>query len=91
MAAFEMAESHAVGLTVEDGDTGWFFGEDQARYLLAVSPDRAQDLLKEAKAQNIPARSVGRFGGDALTLGDAKAPMNDLKALFHDSFETAIS
>jgi phosphoribosylformylglycinamidine synthase len=44
----------------------WWFGEDQARYLLAVA--ESAPLLQAARAAAIPARHVGRTGGHRLTL-----------------------
>jgi phosphoribosylformylglycinamidine (FGAM) synthase-like enzyme len=46
----------------------YLFGEDQARYLLAVDPETAPDLLYSASAQGIPAAVIGVTGNDHLTL-----------------------
>ena len=51
------------------GETGWLFGEDQARYLLAVEPAGLAPLLEAATAAGVPAAEIGDLGGDALTLG----------------------
>ena len=45
-----------------------WFGEDQGRYVLEVTPDAADDILARAKLLALPARVVGRTGGTALTL-----------------------
>jgi len=45
---------------------GLWFGEDQARYLLAVRD--AASLMQAAAASGVPARRVGVAGGDGLTL-----------------------
>lgn len=42
------------------------FGEDQARYLVAVSPAHTQAVLAEAEANGIPALRLGTSGGTAL-------------------------
>ena len=42
------------------------FGEDQARYLLAVPAEHSQTLLEEAFARKIPAMLLGKTGGDSL-------------------------
>ena len=54
----------------QDCDTtaGWLFGEDQARYLLAIAPDRLGAVLELARARGVLARRVGTTGGRALTL-----------------------
>ena len=46
----------------------YLFGEDQARYLLAVDPETVADLLYSASAQGIPAGVIGVTGTDRLTL-----------------------
>lgn len=51
----------------------WLFGEDQARYLLAVTPGNERDVLHRLRDAGVVARTVGRTGGDALTLGSAPA------------------
>ena len=58
-----------------------WFGEDQGRYVLAVSPALAEEVAERAKLLGLPSRIVGRAGGDALTLKD-EAPLNlaDLRA-----------
>jgi len=74
VAAAEMAMAGGVGATLSeapDGLTlhGWLFGEDQARYLLAVEDGAA--VIAEAEAAGIPANLVGRTGGDSLTVGES--------------------
>ena len=91
LAAFEMAEAAGTGVTLEPGDTGWFFGEDQARYLLAVSPDAVQALLADAAAAGVPARTVGAFGGETVRLGEDEAPLAELAALWRGAFAAAVA
>ena len=90
LAAFEMAQAAGCGLALEDGDTGWFFGEDQARYLLAVPMSEAALLVEQAGAQGIPARLIGSFGGDAFKLGDSAADMTALSGIYEAAFERAV-
>ncbi len=58
-----------------------WFGEDQGRYVVAVSPALAEEVAERAKLLGLPSRIVGRAGGDALTLRD-EAPLllADLRA-----------
>ncbi len=75
VALAEMCLASGIGarLSVPEGVPGrfgWLFGEDQGRYLLAVSPEEAPQLLAEARAAGVVARAVARTGGDALILGD---------------------
>ena len=50
--------------------TGWLFGEEQARYLLAVPPADADEALARARDAGVLARPVGTTGGDKLILGN---------------------
>jgi len=45
---------------------GWFFGEDQARYLLAVEENSVNPIVATAKAKGISAQIVGKVGGDRI-------------------------
>jgi phosphoribosylformylglycinamidine synthase subunit PurL len=59
----------------------FLFGEDQARYLLAVDGEAAMDILYEAKALGVPAAMLGVTGGDSLHLPGGEAiSVADLKA-----------
>jgi phosphoribosylformylglycinamidine synthase len=51
----------------------WLFGEDQARYLLAVAQANERATLQDLRNGGAVARTIGRTGGDALTLGSAPA------------------
>ena len=44
------------------------FGEDQARYLISVTPDKTAHVLASAIAGGIPARQLGTTGGSALNV-----------------------
>jgi phosphoribosylformylglycinamidine synthase len=78
VAAAEMCLAGGIGASIAVpreamGAIGWLFGEDQARYLLAVAAASERDVLHRAEAAGVVARSVGRTGGHALTLGTAPA------------------
>ncbi len=77
LAAAEMALAGRVGLSLEGGDTGWFFGEDQARYLVATRD--AAGLVAAADAAGVPARIVGSVGGAAVRLGAAEVALDRLR------------
>ncbi|PVE22355.1 phosphoribosylformylglycinamidine synthase subunit PurL [Microvirga sp. KLBC 81] len=64
----------------------FLFGEDQARYLIAVDEDVAADILYEAGAIGIPAVTLGLTGGDSLILpGQQAISVKQLKAA-HESW-----
>jgi phosphoribosylformylglycinamidine synthase subunit PurL len=46
----------------------FWFGEDQARYVVTVRETAAADVLNLAGNGHIPVRRIGTTGGDALTL-----------------------
>ncbi len=70
VAVAEMALAGDTGATLAaEGDHAFWFGEDQARYVLAVA-DPAP-LLDAARAADVPAMLVGKAGGDGLTLPGA--------------------
>ncbi|MGU3359755.1 phosphoribosylformylglycinamidine synthase subunit PurL [Methylobacterium sp. M6A4_1b] len=73
VALAEMAMAGGIGAALPEVPQGlathaYLFGEDQARYLLAVDPETAPDLLYSATAQGVPAAVIGVTGNDHLTL-----------------------
>jgi phosphoribosylformylglycinamidine synthase len=62
----------------------FWFGEDQARYVVTVSVDLAERVMARARAARVPARQLGLTGGDALTL-DGERPI--LVAKLRERFE----
>jgi phosphoribosylformylglycinamidine synthase len=61
----------AVLLPAPEGSVphAWWFGEDQGRYVLAVADGAA--LLARMAGSGVPARRIGRTGGEELTLAGA--------------------
>lgn len=49
------------------------FGEDQARYVLAVPAGDLEAVASAAKADGVPLLRIGTTGGDALTLPGEEA------------------
>ena len=87
VALAEMAMASGIGATVtplEDADPlASFFGEDQARYVVAVSPEKLPELLKLrlAEPSGVQIYQIGTTGGASLKLGNARAiPVAELKA-----------
>ena len=77
LAASDMALAGDVGITLEGSGTDWWFGEDQARYLLATRD--AEALIAMARSKGLPAKVVGQVGGDAVVLGSASVALADLR------------
>ncbi|WP_417604980.1 phosphoribosylformylglycinamidine synthase subunit PurL [Primorskyibacter flagellatus] len=86
LAAFELAEAAGVGLVLDSGDMTTLFGEDQARYLIACNFDQAEALIVAAGQAGVPLNSVGKFTGDTVSLGRSSAPLEELSAIYRDSF-----
>jgi phosphoribosylformylglycinamidine synthase II len=62
-----------------------WFGEDQARYVVAASSDKADAIHKAAAVAKVPLRLLGRVGGDAIRLeGEAPLPLAALAAAHED-------
>jgi phosphoribosylformylglycinamidine synthase II len=74
VALAEMAMAGNTGITLlpppsTPAPHAFWFGEDQARYIAATKG--AAGLLAAAEAAGIPARRLGRAGGESLTLPDS--------------------
>ncbi len=91
LAAFEMAEAAGVGVTLDAADTPALFGEDQARYLIATSFDKAEALMAAATAAGVPLSVIGKFGGDKVKMGGSEAALADLAATFRSAFAKAVA
>ncbi len=91
LAAFELAEASGVGIHLSSADTAELFGEDQARYLIACSFDKAEALMVAAAKAGIAINSVGRFGGHTVRMGNSEAPLADLSRIYRTSFAAAVA
>ena len=78
VAAAEMALASGVGLRLQapEGPSAHaaLFGEDQARYLVAVAAERLDALDEAAEAAGVPYALLGHAGGCELALAD---PLGD--------------
>jgi len=75
IAATEMALASKTGLTIDRPNdscilSGWYFGEDQARYLLAVEQDSINPVISTAGGLGIQAQKIGTFGGNRMISND---------------------
>ena len=80
VAVAEMAMASGSGAALElDASHAVWFGEDQARYLVATENPSA--LLAAAAAAGVPAKAIGTTGGDHLKLPGAEPiSLVDLRA-----------
>jgi phosphoribosylformylglycinamidine synthase II len=70
----EMAMAGKIGASIgmaglPDAVAFWF-GEDQARYVIAAPAAEAEKIVRHARAANIFVTQLGKTGGDALILDD---------------------
>ncbi|MEO0665376.1 MAG: AIR synthase related protein, partial [Pseudomonadota bacterium] len=91
LAAFEMAHDAGVGVQLTPEDTATLFGEDQARYLVACSFDKAEALMVAASQAGVPITTVGRFSGTDVKMGRSSAPLAELSEVFMTSFAQAVA
>jgi len=71
VALAEMAMAAGIGATLDAAAPphAFWFGEDQARYVVTMAAGRAADVMTRARQAGVPVRPLGTTGGDALTLG----------------------
>jgi len=81
-----MAEASGVGVSLDMDAPPTLFGEDQGRYLIACSFDKAEALMIAAGQAGVSIVTVGKFGGDAVRFGGSAAPLEELTALYRGSF-----
>ena len=86
LAAFELAQAGDVGVQLDQDDTAFLFGEDQARYLIACNFDQAEALMIEAGKEQITLETVGKFVGSDVKFGASSAPLKDLSDLSEGRF-----
>ncbi|MGF6156682.1 phosphoribosylformylglycinamidine synthase II [Ensifer sp. KUDG1] len=85
LAVAEMAMASGIGASV-DAVAGHdpittFYGEDQGRYVVTVAAGALDAVAARAKAAGVSLPVIGKTGGDAVKLGDAKAvSVADLRA-----------
>ena len=64
----EMAMAGKTGAKLGAHDIAFWFGEDQARYVLAVPEGDAARILSDAKTAGVPALLLGTAGGDKIAV-----------------------
>jgi phosphoribosylformylglycinamidine synthase len=78
VAVAEMAMASGIGarLLAQPSDLeahAYWFGEDQARYLVTVPIDRADAMVLRIKAANVPVTRIGTTGGDTISIPGERA------------------
>lgn len=63
----------------------WWFGEDQARYVITVQEEHLLTVLSKLKAVGVPCHVIGKTGGhDIAVEGEAPVSVASLKAGFEN-------
>ena len=90
VALAEMALAGGLGVELDaaagplPAHASWF-GEDQARYVVAAAPNQVDAVHKAAAMAKVLVRLLGRAGGDAIVIsGEAPLPLAALKAAHED-------
>jgi phosphoribosylformylglycinamidine synthase len=85
VAIAEMALAGGYGVTLDamqgplPAHALWF-GEDQARYVVAAAPDKADAIHKAAAVAKVPLRLLGKVGGEAIEInGESPLPLAALR------------
>src|SRR3954469_1435625 len=77
VAIAEMAMPRGIGASIGLASLPeaipFWFGEDQARYVIAAPFAQAEKIVEEARAAFIPVAELGKTGGDAISLDDGSS------------------
>ncbi len=73
VAIAEMAMAGRIGASVDGVPHGmpphaFWFGEDQARYVVTIPGGHAAEMVRRAEAAGVPVTKLGKTGGDRLVL-----------------------
>jgi len=97
LAAAEMALGSNVGVALgfqgDFSDAAFLYGEDQARYLIALTPNLLEALDDRARASGVPYLAVGEAGGRDLSFVGAsgvreRIALEQLRAAHEDWLPT---
>jgi phosphoribosylformylglycinamidine synthase len=91
VAVAEMALASGIGARLYGApaflnEVGFWFGEDQARYVVTIKPTQFDDLAARAKTAGVPIRRIGVTHGTALTLPGERAILLDALREHHEGW-----
>lgn len=92
VALAEMAMAGNIGATLDAAPNalvphGYWFGEDQARYLVTVRDSDLLGVLSKLKAVEVPCVQIGKTGGDAIAIaGERPVSIEALRSAFEAWF-----
>jgi len=83
VAAAELSMANNLGLTLDGAKAipahAFWFGEDQARYLIAAAPHEAAQIAAAAETAGVPCGMIGVSGGDAVRAEGLNASVASLR------------
>ena len=88
VALAEMAMASGIGAVLnappaEIVPHAWWFGEDQARYIVTVPDDHLLPMMSKLRAVGVPCVEIGKTGGDTIAIeGEAPVSIASLKEGF---------
>jgi len=99
VALFEMCnDSLGVNLDLSAIDTNikldknhLLFGEDQSRYIIAISPENLEKIINLANDKQIELYKIGQVINDAIIIGENSVPVQELKNLNENVFRKKFS
>ena len=90
LGAFKMSVEANLGVSIEDQEIAWYFGEGQGRYLVSMPTSEATLLCNRASSTGVEARIIGSFGGESIKLGNSSANLEELKICYTTSLPKAL-
>ncbi len=78
VALAEMAIAGGIGATLDPAPDStvplaWWFGEDQARYIITVKEDELLGVMTKLKTVGVPCTQIGMTGGATLSIAGERA------------------
>jgi phosphoribosylformylglycinamidine synthase subunit PurL len=90
VALAEMAMASGIGAQVAAPENvpahAFWFGEDQARYVITVREDDAQNVISRAAAGRVPVTTLGHTGGDAVAVSGDRPVLLSTLSRRHESW-----
>jgi phosphoribosylformylglycinamidine synthase subunit PurL len=88
LAEMAMASAIGAGVAAPAGvpPHAFWFGEDQARYVVTVREDDAQNVINRAAAGRVPVTRLGHTGGDAVAVSGSRPVLLSTLSRRHESW-----
>ncbi|MEM9792650.1 MAG: phosphoribosylformylglycinamidine synthase subunit PurL [Pseudomonadota bacterium] len=91
LAAVEIALNSDIGLSLKGHKLAVLFGEDQGRYIVAVSPNAVNHAIDIAATHGTELTQVGEFAGNHVQIAGEGRPLDALRALHAQPIPAIVS